>query len=751
MKDVLRKELEDLQLFADPFEEFKESSSRGGWTASFYRRGEEIALSRESDETIRTLRGPGQRKYRNFKGLLVSEVFADMARLAAAQMHLTRDLVDRTSGNPKDFLPYDGEIRGGQKLSDLTFDSVQDVLNEPRSQLRVFIVNGVAGVGKSHLIARVVRSRATPGSYKSGKPLLLHVESRGKVLTSLNDRIAGTLSSLRASFVEEELKPLIRRGAIQVAIDGFDELSDSRGYARAWGALRDFIRDLDGRGTCLLAGRDTMLDVEAVRQGLGRTVDDSSLTFLHVRHPPAREMRVWLSRRDSWRGRDRELTVVERLAGASEYLRRPFFVSQIATLGPDEFDDVQGEPIGDLMDGIVRREGHRLVPSESGIEPRVASELCRQVLAEAARMMVDDETDFIDVEILSLLIEEVFTGRADQETISALAQRAGALALLEENASDSSKRSFPHETVRSYFFAQSIFDGFAGHGATVGLHRVPLGAEDFRVFNRVARRKSVDQQARLRVDMRARLREANGYDYLRANIGGLLLAVAPLDGDGETDDDRLVLANLELSDVWMADPLGAQRVTLDNCSIHRLDVRSADLSSVEFTNVRVGELIVDPYVTFGPNAPKVLSLFVSEHSKVERWSGSPKEWIGQRQRESSLAEGSDSESRSTWRLLRKFARISMRQYAIRSAKDNADPGARRVLDSPWWPELRRLLERHGRLEIRHNAAAAGRRSEWFHLVAGGEFLDLGAATQESTKTILEELGVLRPSPRDGVQ
>ena len=208
------------------------------------------------------------------------------------------------------------------------------------------------------MIERIVRRRAAPPAYKSGTPLLLHVESRGKVLTSLNDRIAGTLSSLRASFVEEELKPLIRRGAIQVAIDGFDELSDSRGYVRAWGALRDFIRDLQGRGTCMLAGRDTMLDVDTVRAGLGNTVDGNSTTFLHVQHPHTEDVRVWLSRRDKWEGRNQDLDLVEKRIQATEYLRRPFFISQIADLGPDRFQDAQGEPVAELMDRH-RQEGGR--------------------------------------------------------------------------------------------------------------------------------------------------------------------------------------------------------------------------------------------------------------------------------------------------------------------------------------------------------------------------------------------------------
>ena len=358
MRDTLHEEIEDLQLFSDPFEKFQRSVKANVWTATFVRKGREFAVQRESDGAIRTLRGPGERQYRNLKGLLVSETFADLGRLASAQMYVTRGLTDPTTGEPREYLPNGGQILCGQESSELTFDSVCERLEEPEGGLRVFVVNGVAGVGKSHLIERIARLRAAPSSYKSGRPLLLHVESRGKVLTSLNDRIAGTLSSLRASFVEEELKPLIRRGAIQVAIDGFDELSDSRGYVRAWGALRDFIRDLRGRGTCLLAGRDTMLDVGTVREGLGNSVDGDSITFLHVEHPETGAVRVWLSQRDQWRDRNHDLDLVEKRIDSTEYLRRPFFISQIADLGPAWAGSIQGcaRRTYRRFDGLYRQE-----------------------------------------------------------------------------------------------------------------------------------------------------------------------------------------------------------------------------------------------------------------------------------------------------------------------------------------------------------------------------------------------------------
>ena len=738
MNDLLNNELADLQLFADPFEAFESLPGVDGWKANFVRKGEDIAIQRESNGAIRTLVGPGQRRYRSFKGLLVSETFANLERLASAQRYRTANLTDPGTGCLKEFLPVAGEIRRSDGHDErLTFDRVRDMLEQSEDRLRVFVIDGSAGVGKSHLIERIVRSRAEPASYKSGKPLLLHVESRGKVLTSLNDRIAGTLSSLRARFFEEELKPLVRRGAVQLAIDGFDELSDSRGYVRAWGAVRDFIRDLQGKGTCVLAGRDTMLDLATVREGLGNAVSDDAVIFLRIQHPPAHDVRVWLSRREEWRDKRDVLNSLERRIESSEYLRRPFFISRIADLGPDYFQDAQGEPIAELMESIVRREGEKLTGVSTDIGTELATKLCGEVFSEIARLMMDDETSEIETGLVELLVNEVFTGHANPEMVKALVQRAKALALLEEDAGDGNKRSFPHETVRSYFFGQSVFDYFPEYGATTGLHRVPLSADDFRIFNRVARRKSLNDQGRLRESLLAKLREPNGYDYLRSNIGGLLLSFAPLAEDG-IEDDMLVLSHLELRDVWMADLLGTQRVSLHGCHMHRLDVRGANLGDVQFSNTEVFELLADPFVKFGTSVPTVRSIIMYEHFRETRLFEGVSDWMAQRARKSDRNDAGPDEK---WYLLEKFARISMRQYSIRSVEDQMDPASRRIIASPQWPELRALLERHDRLEVNKTLPASGPKSEWFHLVAGEEFLNPGQASQESTRRILEELNV----------
>ena len=742
MNDILKEELSDLQIFADPFEEFKSTLNADGWMASLVRKGEEMTVRREANGVIRTLSGPGQPRYRSLRSLLVSESFANLERLAIAQMHLTSGLVDDETGEPKEFLPNAGEIERRDRPPEiLDYDRVHDVLIPQDAQddcLRVFVVDGVAGVGKSYLIRRLVRAKAEAKSYRNGKPLLLHVESRGKVLTSLPDRIAGTLSSLKAGFFEDELKPLVRRGAVQLAIDGFDELSDSRGYENAWGALRNFIRDLQGKGVCILAGRDTMLDPKSVGKGLEKVVGEESLIFLRLRHPSGSEVREWISRRGAWKDQGNKLTLLESWIEESEYLRRPFFISQIAGLGPKRFGDVHGEPIVEIIKSIVRREGSKLLGESSEIDPEMASQLYAEVLSEAARIMMDDETNDIEADLLELLVNVTFEGHADDATVKALAQRADALALMEKVGGDDGKRSFPHEMVRSYFFAQNIFDYFPRHGATTGLHRVPLNAGDFRIFNRVARDKPLEDQRDLRKELMLRLREPAGYDYLRSNLGGLLLSFAPLEDDEDWPyDDPIALSHFELMDVWMADLLGAQRVRLDNCLIHRLDIRGADLRSVEFSNTQVYELLADSYVRFGKSAPKVDMLLLYEHFKERRVVNpvAVEEWISKRRLTS---ESNDTEPNERLKLLYKFARVSMRQYAIRSGRE--DPTSRKIVGSRAWPALKRLLEDHQRLEVVDNADAAGPKSDWFHLVAGREFLEPESAkNKDSTRLILREL------------
>ncbi len=685
--------------------------------------------------------------FMSFRSLLFNKKFANLERLAMAQRHETRNLIDEKSGENKTFIACRGEIVSGknaeseksEKKSDLSFENVSKLLQESSEDLHIFVINGVAGVGKTLLIERLVRERSLPLSYRSGNPLLLHVKSLGKVLTALDDRIAGTLSNLKAGFYGDELKPLVRRNLVQVAIDGFDELSDSRGYERAWGALRDFIRDLGGKGTCILAGRDTMLNRETVHAGMGDTVKESAITILNLDFPEPRDIRAWLSEKPKWKGRENRevLNRIEEQTKTIEYLRRPFFISKISEFEPSGYSEIGGDPISYLMDGMVIRESEKLLPQgEEHTNTGSISDLYSTILSEAARMMMDDESDRIDVEFLRLIAEEVFEGHLNEETKKSLAQRVESFALFEIDVNDDGVRVFPHEIIKSYFYSKHILNYFPKHNATNAMYRVPLNAEDFRIFNSVVRRVPVSRQIDLRRSMKDALRTRSAIGYFSSNLGGLLLSFIPFEEDQSEGD--FVMENVQLQDVWMADQIGVQRGELVDLSISRLVVGNADLSGISFRKVEAYEMFVGPFVKFGDNVPNVQSLNLHDVSgRKERIfdANRIRNWIAERS-DKPDEKGVPDER---WRLLEKFSRISMQRYWLREG----DEDTTRITDSDHWDEICALLERYDRLKIRDNVPVSGKRTKWFHLVAGDEFLQFEEKRdlQESTVSILKHLNV----------
>lgn len=744
MTDTIQKEIDDLRIFSDPFEPFEYADRENGWAIRLVREGQTIRLVKERDR-IRMMSDGVKSNFMSFRSLLFNRKFANLERLATAQRHETRNLVDEKSGENKTFMACRGEIISGkntgnsklEKWIDLSFENVSKLLQKSSDNLRIFVVNGVAGVGKTLLIERLVRERSLPLSYRSGNPLLLHVKSLGKVLTALDDRIAGTLSNLRAGFYGDELNPLVRRNLVHVAIDGFDELSDSRGYERAWGALRDFIRDLGGQGTCILAGRDTTLNRETVRDGLGDTVEESAITILNLDFPEPRDIRAWLSEKPKWRERENREIVkrIEEQTKSIEYLRRPFFISKISEFDPGDYSEIGGDPISYLMDGMVFRESEKLLPrEEEHASTGSISDLYTAILSEAARMMMDDESDRIDVEFLRLIAEEVFEGHLNEETKNSLAQRVESFALFESDSNDDGVRVFPHETIRSYFYSKHILDYFPQHGATNAMYRVPLNSEDFRIFNSVVRRVPSSEQMDLRRSMKNALRTKSAIGYFSSNLGGLLLSFMPF----EEDQDAFVLADLPLRDVWMADQIEVQKGELIDLSVNKLVAGNADLSGVSFRDVEAYEMFVGPFVKFGENVPNVKSLNLRDVSgRKERIFDVDKirEWMAAHSDQPDEMGAPDER----WKLLEKFSRISMQRYWLREG----DEDTKRITDSSHWDEVCALLEQHGRLKIRDNVPASGKRTKWFHLVAGDEFLKFEEKNdlQESTVNILRQLNV----------
>jgi hypothetical protein len=84
-------------------------------------------------------------------------------------------------------------------------------------------------------------------------PPILHVASRGKKISVLNQVLAESIDLIRAKFTFDQVPALIRHNLLQVAIDGFDELVDAEGYRDAWSALKQFFEDTIYGGPIILA------------------------------------------------------------------------------------------------------------------------------------------------------------------------------------------------------------------------------------------------------------------------------------------------------------------------------------------------------------------------------------------------------------------------------------------------------------------------------------------------------------------
>lgn len=198
--------------------------------------GEQVVVGFDADGKVTERReGEVSGKYSSYRGLLASRHFGNIRRLVDAQKALLLKDAPYFS-DIQGHLPIVGNLEATASPSrqkGLLDDVDEWLLTCGMSSVRTLVIDGPAGVGKSHLIRRLVHDRANnfgPGS----SPPILHIRSKGRKLTTLTDVIAGSLQELRLSLTFDQLPVLIREGLIGIAIDGFDELADPNGYENSW-------------------------------------------------------------------------------------------------------------------------------------------------------------------------------------------------------------------------------------------------------------------------------------------------------------------------------------------------------------------------------------------------------------------------------------------------------------------------------------------------------------------------------------
>ena len=218
------------------------------------------------------------RVHESYRALLASEKFGDLRRWTGSQTaSLERALhdIDRP-------IPIKGVI--SERNAEMEVAQVDDFLapggdvSRHTDSVRILLIDGPAGMGKTKFIEFLALRRARR-FMSTQRPLVLHVQSRGRVLTFLQDLIAFSLQTLRLRVTYDQLPVLVRHGLVSLAIDGFDELGDPNGYDLAWGQVNDLVNEIRGQGTLILAGRETFIGRERLMDSIktlsaGRDVID---------------------------------------------------------------------------------------------------------------------------------------------------------------------------------------------------------------------------------------------------------------------------------------------------------------------------------------------------------------------------------------------------------------------------------------------------------------------------------------------
>ncbi|MFM7345702.1 MAG: hypothetical protein ACKO1J_10095 [Tagaea sp.] len=355
------------------------------------RNGDNLTILLEPDGKVEVSSADVIARHPTIRHALASSHFADLARWAANQMaHLKG-------------MPY------AEELSTLGKDGFQEIdalLQWQRGQpesTQVIVIDGPAGIGKTAAIRQIGLLRAT--TYRETmNSLLLHVESRGRMLQNLQDLIAFSLQSLRVSVTFDQVPTLIKYGVVVLAIDGFDELGDPSGYDLAWAQLNELVNVVRGDGVLILSGRDTFFGEERLMKALQsiRPQTDRIKTF---RLPPLRpESARRFLKAKGWPENLFKQPEAAALLEPDSYALRPFFLNLLAD--QDIFSKIELSFISSLTDFLVRE----------------------MMLREARKFGTDIERKIPENEIVKFLLEflkEVSRELAGNQTEAASSEELG--------------------------------------------------------------------------------------------------------------------------------------------------------------------------------------------------------------------------------------------------------------------------------------------------------------------------------------
>lgn len=690
----------DLAPFADPATDFRISTSSSGCRFQIVRHGaEQDYFLTYADGSI-VARHSRNKKYVSLRSLLASTDFANIRGLATTQsrMHKAFDIESQ--------IPPEGQLDS----KPLAMQTLQRVLN-PRGThatsehvISVLLLDGPAGVGKTSLIQRFLVQRSRAQQDANAAPPILHVTSRGRRLTALDEALAQSIQLLRADFTFDQVPVLIRHGLIQLAIDGFDELVDPEGYKDAWYALRDFFDATEFGGPILLAGRDTFFDEQSFTRQMRESKHNFQLSHVRLGPVSVSSAKTWLVR-SGWTDDELNTPYTNLILRPGSYTLRPYFLfelSKVKTWKSIESHDLT--PRAYLVNKFVEREAN-LIADQLSVESVAIQPRLRDIFEEIAMEMADNESELVDLSFLQMVTEIVFGDMLSDGDIAKLRHKAGSFALLESDAREGFRR-FPHTEISNHFLSHALIRRVSAGTPVRFLRRGIVGSDLLAVFAEVFSTVELKAARRLVEVLDRTLSESSSYDRLPENTAMLLMSSLCRDLEQGARHYR----DLQVSNVVVFGQVAP--ATLANVKIQHFDAQEAALNQVEFQDCEVVSLHVDETTRFGDTLPAVHQI------QLHKGSGSVKEvfdpaeiskWLKSR---SANGQAAPAKNEEALRLLDRVCRIMIRQHMI---KDHETDASGRVLRNRYWPQIESILTTAGLLDRVHGRPMAGANAPFVRL------------------------------------
>jgi hypothetical protein len=663
-----------------------------------------LAVDRSTGKVQLSKAGYPTLGYASFPRLLASPSFANLVRWADTQAEvLKREAVDA-----KKMLPINGKTHHGSRVEGVEqVDALMGVESRGADAAEVLLIDGPAGIGKTNLVEHLALARAA-AFRTSSKPLLLHVKSRGRVLSNLQDLMAFSLQTIRSTTTYDQVPVLVKHGLVVVAIDGFDELGDPNGYELAWSQVNDLIFSVRGKGTVILSGRDTFLgrarlfrDVQSLR------LDVDVVTGLTLDSPTADQARTWLRSRN-WTDVHFQTPAVAALLEDGSFALRPVFLTLFAEhIKPKDLrSEIESYLTPLLVKHIIHRDAALFGPSVDAVLTRAGIEnFLLKFLIEVARDMADSQTDAMDEATLTWIADASLGDDVSEEVRRLVRNRAGVVAFLKPDQRLGYK-AFAHSHLQNYFLSLATIQAIGAGELPKFIRRNLVGSEFLSVFIDVTAK--VSDKPQLTAFLQRSIGASNAQssaDRATRNIGALLLAALP------TMDPTYNVAGYEVDEAVIRGTCSG--VVLSNVTIHQLDCRNADLSLAQFEQCAVVSLIANGGSRFSPSfpLPKLLSV---EGDEASSSSAEISDWLSRRGRnaQSTVATGlasPDLKAHPVYRLLGRACRV--RQYWLRAGDDiQAD----KILRDQYWPTLASALRESGYLR-EEQRQASGSSSTFTHI------------------------------------